>query len=316
MIKFRYSVMLNQFRKKMNKRLLPGFKPLFLLLAFACINVCAYAQPELFVSILPQKFFVEQLAGDLVKVEVMVGPGMSPATYEPLPLQMARLSRAKSFFAVGLPFEKTLVDKMKSVCPDVNIIDTSAGIKKRHMESFEAIDHHHEHGEDCDHSAGSPDPHIWLDPQLVKIQADNIAGELKRLLPDQVEILEVRLNSFKERLDQITSELEKILAPFKGRPMLVFHPAFGYFADRFGLIQHSIEIEGKDPTPRQMVSIIRKCRAEKIKIIFVQQQFSSKAANAIAESIGGAVVSVNHLEENYFLGLRNLADALSESLSQ
>ncbi len=246
----------------------------------------------------------------------MVGPGMSPATYEPLPQQMARLARARLFFTIGMPFEKTLIEKMQSVCPDVQVIKTDAGIKKRFMQSAETTGHSHKHNQSCDHASGSTDPHIWLDPQLVKLQAQNMAQALAKILPEKKQLFAAGLNTFKEQLEIIDQRLSDLLAPLKGKTMLVFHPAFGYFADRYGLVQRAIEIEGKEPSPRQMVNIIRRSKAEKVNIIFVQKQFSRKAAEAIADAINGAVVSIDPLQEDYFSGLESLAKTVSGSLQE
>jgi zinc transport system substrate-binding protein len=282
------------------------------------LPVClpAAQKPVVFVSILPQKFFVQQIAGDEVEVNVMVGPGMSPATYEPLPQQMASLARARLFFAIGMPFEKTLVEKMQSVCPDVEVIKTDAGIEKRFMQSVKTGGRSHQHHEDCDHASGSTDPHIWLDPQLVKRQAESMAEALTNLLPEKKKVFTAGLKSFNERLEEIDQRLSDLLKPLKGKTMLVFHPAFGYFADRYGLVQSAVEIEGKEPSPRQMVKIIRRSKAEKVNIIFVQKQFSQKAAEAIASAINGAVVAIDPLQEDYFAGLESLAKTVSRSMQQ
>lgn len=286
----------------------------FLALFLAVMPSFATPKNGVFVSILPQKFFVEQLAGDFLDVNVMVRPGMSPATYEPLPQQMGKLVRSRAFFNIGVPFEKTLLKKMKDICPQVEIIPTDVGVAKRVMKSFDALSHDHSHDSQCSHSTGTADPHIWLDPELVKLQAQNITAGLKRLFPEKKDDFTARLASFTAKLDEISTELSGILAPFKGKTMLVFHPAFGYFADRFGLIQQAIEIEGKDPAPRQMVDVIRKCKADKVRIIFVQKQFSSKSAQAIARAIGGIVIPIDPLAENYFVSMKQLATAVAEGL--
>lgn len=271
------------------------------------------ARLEIFASILPQKFFIEKLAGDLANVEVMVGPGMSPHTYEPLPQQMSRISRARLFFTIGVPFEKTLEKKLQAVCPNLKIVATNRNVEYRMMESS---DQTHVHSESCTHGHGEPDPHIWLDPHQVMIQAGSIAEALKENLPEHRSEIEARLASFTAELQRLSDELATILAPVKGQTMLVFHPAFGYFADRYGLKQLAIEIEGKEPGPRQLAELIRKCRNENIHLIFVQQQFPVAAANTVAEAISGAVVPIDPLAEDYFNNLRHIAGAVSEGLTK
>jgi len=265
---------------------------------------------EVFTSILPQKFFVEKIGGDLVNVEVFVGPGMSPHTYEPLPQQMSRLSRARLFFTIGVPFEKSLKQRIVSVCPGLKLVETDAGIKRRSMQSGEdSFDH--EHHEGCTHGSGEPDPHIWLDPDLVMIQAQNIAAALKAEIPEKAGIIESRLSAFIAELSALSNELAEILEPYKGQTMLVFHPAFGYLADRYGLVQRAIEIEGKEPGPRQLVELIRRCRSENIHVVFVQKQFPVSAAETVARSINGRVVAINPLAENYIENLKEMALAIA-----
>jgi zinc transport system substrate-binding protein len=295
-------------------------KVLLLFFIVLLSGVQLFAQPEnslpirVFTSILPQKYFVERIGAELVSVEVLVGPGMSPRTYEPLPQQMSSLSRARMFFAIGVPFEKILREKLGSVCPDLKIIDTDKGIQRRQMQAAEESGHEHHDG--CNHSAGEADPHIWLDPMLVVIQARNIAEALKEAMPEHSAAIEGRLQTFIADMNGIVEELTLVMAPVKGETMLVFHPAFGYFADRFGVKQQAIEIEGKEPAPRQLVDLIRKCRDEKIHVVFVQKQFPVAAAETVARSINGSVAMVDPLSEKYLDNLRSIAEAVARGLQK
>jgi zinc transport system substrate-binding protein len=238
----------------------------------------------------------------------MVQPGHSPSTYEPTPRQVAGLSKASMYFSIGVPFEKAFLKRLQSLNPDLKIIPTEDGITKRSMKAA------HECEDGCEHGKGTLDPHIWLDPVLVKAQAANIANALKVSFPDRADQFVANLESFLLELDKITDELKSVLAPLKGKTMLVFHPAFGYFADRFGLVQESIEIEGKEPTPRQLVKLIRKAKDEGVQVIFVQKQFSTKAAQTIADAINGKVVQIDPLEENYLQNLKSMAAMLDSSI--
>lgn len=289
---------------------------LFVLSYAALIPAIAQEKDSIFVSILPQKFLLQKIVGDRFDIQVLVGPGMSPHSFEPLPQQMAKLARTKAFIAVGLPFEEILLAKIRGTRPDLQIIKSDAGIKKRLMHSHEAPDENHTHSAECDHSTGTPDPHIWLDPQLAKIQAETICSQLKIIIPEHARAFTDNLKQLKAELDKIDHELETMLQPFTGKTVMVFHPAFGYFTDRYGLKQRAVEIEGKEPTPKQMVQIIRQAKEEKITTIFVQQQFSQKAAQTIAEAISGKVVAIDPLAEDYFEGLKKLGNAMQEGFSE
>ncbi|OGK10570.1 MAG: hypothetical protein A2W80_18855 [Candidatus Riflebacteria bacterium GWC2_50_8] len=265
------------------------------------------AKIQVFTSILPQKYFVEQIAGDLVDVEVLVGPGMSPHTFEPLPQQMSRLSRASMFFLIGVPFEQSLIARLKAICPDLRLVSTDKNVPRRSMSTN---DGDHQHSEDCVHEPGAPDPHIWLDPVLAITQAENIADALIEALPDHKDKLADGLKKLTEELRALNAGLTAQLAPIRGETMLVFHPAFGYFADRYGLKQRAVEIEGKEPGPRQLADLIRYCRSQNIHVVFVQKQFPVAAAQAIARAISGTVIQIDPLAEDYVANLRQLGEAV------
>jgi len=286
------------------------FLKCLLALLFAVIYLPAYAENSkvrVFTSILPQKYFVEKIAGDLVEVEVLVGSGMSPHTFEPLPQQMSRLSRAAVFFMIGVPFEHALVQRLAAVCPDLKFVDTGKNAARRSMNEQESD---HQHSEDCVHEAGAPDPHIWLDPANAVTIAAAIASGLIEIMPDRAARLEEGLQKLTAELTAVDEQLAASLKPLKGQTMLVFHPAFGYFAARYGLKQQSVEIEGKEPGPRQLAELIRQCRQLGIRVIFVQKQYPVAAAETIARSINGAVVAIDPLAEDYVENLRRLCEAI------
>ena len=269
---------------------------------------------KVFVSILPQKYFAEKLLANNADIEVLIGAGMSPHTYEPLPQQMSKLSRADMFLAVGIPFEKVIIDRLKNLCPNLDIVQTDENIEKikmaDHHHHEEPHEHHHE--EEHKHEIGL-DPHFWLDPIRVTIMAENMAKALIVKRPDLADSIKSNLESIKTEMNQLDNELTQKLLPFKGKTMLVFHPAFGYFANKYGLIQKAVEIEGKEPAPRQLAELIRNCRAEGIKIIFIQKQFPLATAETISRSIGGRVVAIDPLAEDYVNNLKAMAEAVTNS---
>ena len=253
-----------------------------------------------FVSILPQAYFVERLGGPHVQVEVLVGPGQSPATYEPTPKQIARLGEAAVYFRIGTPFEKGFIDKLADTHKHLEIVDTRKGVSLRYFKRSKG--------------GSVPDPHIWLDPVRVKIQAATICEALTRLAPDHRTSFESNLQSFHRDLDHVDKEIAETLAPLKGSKFYVFHPAFGYFGDRYGLEQVAVEIEGKEPSPKQLSHLINKARSEGVKVIFVQPQYAKKDAETIAREIGGAVVPMNPLPRDYLGNLEQMAGLLRGAL--
>lgn len=271
----------------------------------------APARPlKVFVSILPQKYFVEKIGGDLVEVAVMVEPGASPHIYEPKPKQMVALAKTHVYFAIGVPFETTWLKKIAGTNPNMLVVRTEANIKKIPMKG-----HDHEGRELVGHHHMVKDPHVWLSPPLVKIQARNILQALLKVDPANRSSYEENYNSFFEELVMLDAEIR---AAFKSKDkkveFMVFHPAWGYFAQAYGLEQVPIEIEGKQPKPAELQYLIQYARERGIKVIFAQPQFSWQAAQAIANSIDGQIVFVDPLAADWCNNLRQVAARFKSAL--
>lgn len=270
-----------------------------------------------FVSIVPQKYFVEKIGKDRVGVQVMVQPGASPATYEPKPRQMADLSKTRLYFAIGVPFEQSWLKKIAAANPEMTVIHTDRGIEKIAMAA-----HHHDddvdtqHGEKGrpGHGHGGLDPHIWLSPPLVMIQAKTILAGLVAVDPAHQTTYEANFNAFISEIADLDMELKGIFASKKERRFMVFHPTWGYFAHNYGLQQVPIEIEGKNPRPAQLKALIEQARESGITVIFVQPQFSIKSAALVAKAIGGQVAIADPLAENWAASLRTVAEKLRAAL--
>jgi zinc transport system substrate-binding protein len=302
-----------------------------LLWTVSCVGKEEPTKAKAFVSILPQKYFVERVGGDLVDVSVLVGPGHSPATYEPTPRQMTELSKATVFFRIGVPFENSLIPKIESMFKGLTMVDTRKGITLRKMDSdrvderHEADDRHDKGGprdnqqraepEDHRHEAGARDPHTWLDPVLVKMQAKTICDALSKLDPENAGVYEKNLKRFQDDLDQVHARVAKALAPVKGKELFVFHPAYGYLADRYGLKQVAVETGGKEPSARQLATLIDKAKKAGVNVMFMQPQFDRRNAETIAKAIGGAVVSLDPLEIDYIKNLEGMASKVESALS-
>jgi zinc transport system substrate-binding protein len=271
-----------------------------------------YANDKLpvFVSIVPQKYFVQQIGKELVDVRIMVRPGASPAIYEPKPRQMADLSKTKIYFAIGVPFEKAWLKKIAAANPNMTVVHTDHGIEKLAMAA-----HHHtgEKGDHRDHQDGL-DPHIWLSPQLVKIQTRTILAALVKIDPKHQDVYQANYKAFSAKIDQLDVDLKKIFADKRGLQFMVFHPSWGYFAQAYGLKQVPIEIEGKEPKPAQLRGLIQHARKDGIKVIFVQPQFSTKSAQLVAHEIGGQVVPADPLAEEWMANLRAVAAKFKTAL--
>jgi zinc transport system substrate-binding protein len=267
------------------------------------------------VAIPPQAYFVERVAGTLADTQVLVEPGQSPHTFEPTPRQMAQLAKSRLYFKIGMPFEERLLSKVGETFKTVTIVDTREGIKLRKMEEWEVGGEEEGEGEhhDEDH-AGAADPHIWLSPKLVKIQAQNICRALQQADPSNAAAYEANLRKFEADLDAVDARIAAALAPLKGQDFFVFHPAFGYFADAYGLKQVAVETGGKQPGPKQLAELITRAKSSGVKLILVQRQYSTASAEAVAKAIGGAVVPTDTLARDYLADLEDLAGKIKTAL--
>jgi zinc transport system substrate-binding protein len=285
-----------------------------------------------FCSIAPQEFFVERVGGGLVSVKVLVGPGQSPHTFEPTPRQMADLAESDVYFAIGLPFENRLLGRIEELGSGIQMVDTSAGIPRRQVEvahghgekdgSARDDEHHTDHANSAGHEnsahdderGGLPDPHTWLNPRFAKVQARNICSALKELIPEHAAEFAANLSRLLHDLDALDAQLTDALGPLAGENIYVFHPAFGYFADAYGLRQVPIELGGMEPSARELAELIDHATSEGVRVIFVQPQFSTRSARAIAEEIGGVVVPIDPLSADYMDNLRSIAREVKQAL--
>lgn len=292
-----------------------------LLLIAGCSSEPASTPPEssaradvspltVMVSIAPQRFFVERIGGNLVEAEVIAPPGYAPETYQVTPRQMDSFGKADLYFLIGMPFEEELVRRVSAVFPDLLIVDTREGVSMLSA----AHEHHGEEETEHDHHHGGNDPHIWLDPQRVKIQARTMARALIERLPDHEMTFSQNLAAFEAELDALHSRLSEMLAPVSGGALYVFHPSFGYFADAYGLEQRSIEYEGKSPGARRLYAIMDEIKQAGVRVLFEQPQFTTSALSGIAAETGVEIVILDGLAEDYIENMKEMAAKIARHL--
>ncbi len=269
---------------------------LFLVMAVPALVSAASSPVHIFVSILPQKFFVERIAGDLAEVDVMAGPGQSPETYEPSPRQLSRLSSADIYFSIGVPFEKVWMPRIHVMNEHLIIVDTS---KNAHaLFSSREVE----------------DPHIWVSPPAAIRIAEEMMETMVMVDPENTETYRQNYEHLVMDLERLDQEIRKILDGWLGKgKFLVMHPAWGYFAKTYGLTQIAIEKEGKAPTPRYLQKLIKRAREYKIQVVFIQQQHSGQLAMVVAKAIGARVEKIDPLAESYIENMRHVAEVLAES---
>ncbi|HNX43205.1 MAG TPA: zinc ABC transporter substrate-binding protein [Bacteroidales bacterium] len=256
------------------------------------------------VSILPQKYLVDRISGGKLECGVMIPPGGNHETFEPSPRDMEKVSKAGIYFTIGaLDFEKAWVERVKAVNPGLEIVNTGSGITM--------IEGHSHEG----HASCAVDPHIWLSPDAVRIQARSICEALCRYDSSSKTLYERNLDSFLHEADSADRYITSLFEPHQGKSILIYHPALAYFAREYGLNQLSIEHEGKDPSPVHMREIIDLAEARRISVIFVSKEFDTRHAETIAKQINGRLVTFDPMAYNWTTNIMHLADLIAQSMA-
>ena len=285
-------------------RLKPLAAPAVLAIVVTCLAGCTESPAptvgpiDVFVTIPPQADFVERIAGRHVNVNILVPAGSDPHLYAPTPRQIMALGSAKIYFAIGLPVERALLAKVSATCKELTIVDTTAGITP--LASHNDRDHHN-----------GADPHVWLAPPEIRVQAQNIAAALKETDPAHTRAYEENLAGFLNELDALNRKLAETLEPHRKDKLYVFHPAFGYFARAYGFEQVALSPQGKTPSPRELETFIHHARANNVKTIFVQSQFDPSSAQKAAHAIGARIETINPLQQDVLANLSDIARSIA-----
>jgi zinc transport system substrate-binding protein len=266
---------------------------------------------QVVVSIAPQRYFVERIGGGYVNVNVMVPPGAEPHTFEPKPEQLKALSRAALYLRIRIDFEDAWMDKIKATNPRMLIVDTTQGIRRTSMstDSQGGVAEQAGEGENLD-------PHIWLSPSLVKVQARTIYNALVQLDAPHQAAYKSNLEQFLADIDSLDGDIRQSLQAIKSRKFIVFHPGWGYFAQDYGLEMIPIEVGGQEPSAAELAKLIMEAKAENIRVVFAEPQFSRQAAETIAKEIGGEVLLIDPLSPDWLDNLRHVSDAFTKVLSR
>ncbi|MGQ9796840.1 metal ABC transporter solute-binding protein, Zn/Mn family [Desulfosoma sp.] len=295
---------------------------------------------KVFVTLAPQKEIVERLGGDRVQVMVLVPAGADPHTFEPSPAHMKTLAESSLFFPIGVPLEKNLIARIKSLNSQLHIVPMDRGLPKRFFTEHRQDDKMpgsvkaetgHEHGdakakvgsaqrtasshEHHAHAAGEPDPHVWLSPPLVMAMARTTVLALMEADPENRVGYEARYKNFLSDVAALDLEIHTIFQDAKPpRVFYVFHPSWGYFADAYGLEQVAVESEGKEAKPAHLKDIISSARRLGVKTLFVQPQFSTRSAEMVAREIGARLEVIDPLAEKWMDNLRQVSQRLREAM--
>lgn len=271
------------------------------------------------VTIPPQKWLVQKIGGNRVTCHVLIAAQNDPHTFMGTDSDAAKLARCQVLFTIGLPIEKSpwcqaiLRSRKLAV---VSLAEAGGGdgtVKEHQLDQQSAAENgiHEDHQSVEEHSHDHGDGgHVWLSPRLLIKYAERVAETLSQIDPSGASEYQQNLARTREELSELDLELSQKLKPLRGLTFFVFHPAWECFAEDYGLVQQAVETQGKQPSDREMTELQRKARQTPLKVILVQPQFSSQAAEAIADVAGLRVVSVDPLTEDIPGELRRVADVL------
>lgn len=232
---------------------------------------------------------VRAVGGERVRVGSLMDSSQDPHTYTPTPKSVAEARDADLFFSAGMPFERTVTEKLKAMNPQLSIVDLSEGI------------------------VDAGDPHIWMSLPALSSMADRIEQALSATDPEGAAVYRAGGEAYRRALAERHEALKNRLTPLRGITFYVYHPVFGYFARDYGLKQSAVELEGKSPSPRQLLELINRAREENVRVLFVQPQFNQRPARIIAERIGGIVLSVDPLAEDPVAVIKQCVEKLIEA---
>lgn len=276
------------------------------------------------VSVLPQAEFVEKVGGDKVRTVVIIPPGAEPHTYEPSPRELGEVSEARMYVTVGtgMPFEKVWIERFESMNSGTLIVNSSDGIQLKELaahdeeevteESPTELEEHE--NESINDTHEELDSHTWTSPANAKIMVENIYEGLVEIDPENKEYYAQNRDAYLEELDSLDSRIRERLEGKKERNFMVYHPSWGYFAADYNLTMIPVEIEGKEPSAQDIAKLVDFAKENQVKVIFVQPQFSTRSAQAIADEIGGEVVPVDPLAKDYIANMDRVSDVFARNL--
>lgn len=292
---------------QLNRVLLGAFVTVATAGGAACHATEKTDTPTVAVSIAPHAWLVGQICGPSARVITLVPSGQSPHSYQPTDQQVSDVMRASLYVRAGVPFERGPWFRAITTSNRLTVVDMRTGVALRELV-------HHTHDDDHAHPNGlEKDPHIWLDPTLLMQQARTVTTALQARFPQHAVDYAGRLDQLLDRLTKLDAELRERLAPFKDRAVFVFHPAWGYFCDAYGLRQLAVEVEGKEPTDSELTGLQRLARREGIRVVFVQPQITSRSAAAVANTIGGTVAVADPLHEDVIENLQRFSRSVVSS---
>lgn len=293
----------------MKKRLYHIILPapiVLLLLMLSCTAPRQHDERVVSVTILPQQYLAEQIAGDRFDIHCVVPLNSNPEAYDPTPEQLMAVERSEAYLRVGmLGFEMAWMDRLVRNNPDMKVYDTSLGVDMIENE------HTHTHGNGVVHAAHTVDPHIWCSPRNVRVMAQNMYNAFVELDPEGTEYYRRNYNALIQRVDSVDGVLTDILQPHRGAAFAIYHPSLTYLARDYGLLQLCIEQAGKESSARAMKQVVEQARAADVAVVFVQKEFDSRQVVTFAQEVDAPIVTINPLNYDWAEEMIHIANAIA-----
>lgn len=298
---------------------------LFLIILLAVPFSAAAAEATVAVTIVPQIEMVEAIAGERVEVVEMIPKGFSPSNYAPSPAEMRAFNEASIYFSMGVPADVQNILPRAEEMSGLKVVKLFEEIESEHPHRYFGEEDEHEGEEEEEHSTDDEhghshqdgrDPHIWLSPARVESMVEIMRDQLIELLPEYEAEFKENTDQYLEKLTAADQENKELLSSYQDESILVYHPSFGYFTEHYGLEMMAIEEDGKEPGPRHLQEIIENAAQKGITNVFYQAEIDSRKTRAVAEELGGEIVQLNPLSENYIQNLKEMAQKVAAELAE
>lgn len=296
------------------------------LLIFLSVRPAAAAVPRVVVSLEPLQTLADTVMDGVGTSTVLLPGGASPHSYALKPSQMLALERADLVFWIGPGLETFLARPLASLPARVQVVALAElpGLQLLPVRRGGAWETGHaEAAEEHDHHAGSFDQHIWLSTARARLLAGEICRRLSQLDAGHAPRYRANLERLSRQLTTLHNQLEKQLAPFRQRPYLVFHDAYHYFEDEFGLHPvGAVSISPKRPPgARRLRELQAEIKQRQVRCIFREPQFPPRLVGMLT---AGTDVRTGVLDplgsqlpkgaEGYLTLMRQLGDNLQACL--
>lgn len=233
----------------------------------------------------------------------LIPAGASAHSWEPKPSQLRQLEGIDAWLRTGLSFENSWTTRLQGTFPKLPILDLRGGLD---LES--------EHEEGHGHRHEPMDPHVWASPRAMKLLAETLAVRLSTQRPDLAPRIALGMPRLRQRLDSLDRYARTMLAPWSGRTFLINHAGLGYLARDYGLVQMSLEREGRELSPVDLFNLRKTAKAQGFRAVYIQTEASDRVARSVASDLGVPAIELDLLTPPWDAAFRGTVASLAQGL--